>query len=220
MRRLLRQRPSPAMIVALLALFVALGGSSYAAIKIGAGNLKRGAVGSRAIANNSIRSTDVRNGTLRGTDVKNDSLTNADIDNRDLQAKSAASASNADKLDGLDSTGFTRGACGTQNGAIHGYARIIASSLFSSSYTTTDVELPYNCSGQSVQARRIGQGFYEIRFNGTAGGLAVATNMQAPSNSPSNLNVALSRTASGTFVATIEDQAGAPTDWPFVIVLL
>lgn len=63
-------------------------------------------------------------------------------------------------------------------------------------------------------------GFYEVRFNGTVGGLAVATNMQAPSISPSNLNVSLSRTPTGTFAASVEDSAGNLPDWPFVIVLL
>ncbi len=127
------------MIVALIALFVALGGSSYAAIKIGAGNLKRGAVGSRAIADNSVRSKDVRDGTVAGKDVKDDSLTNADINNQGLEASTAdtagnaASADNANQLDGLDSTAFTRGACSSTNGAIHGYARVIGSGLFPSS---------------------------------------------------------------------------------------
>ena len=59
MKRLLGRRPSPAMLVALLALFVAMGGSSYAAVKIGARDIQRGAVGTRAIANNAIRSADV-----------------------------------------------------------------------------------------------------------------------------------------------------------------
>jgi len=54
------------MIVALLALFVALGGSSYAAVKIGARDIQRGAVGTRAIANNSIRSGDIHNATVSG----------------------------------------------------------------------------------------------------------------------------------------------------------
>jgi len=198
------------MIVALIALFVALGGSSYAAIKIGAGNLKRGAVGSRAIADNSVRSRDVRN----------DSLTNADINNRGLQAGTADTAGNADKLDGLDSTAFTRGACGSTNGAIHGYARVIGSAAFPSGFTTEDIESPYNCSGESVEARRTGMGFYEVRFNGTVGGLAVATTFQAPSASPSTMHISLSRTNSGTFVASIENSAGALTDFPFVIVLL
>jgi hypothetical protein len=217
------------MSVALIALFVALGGSSYAAIKIGAGNLKRGAVGSRAIADNSVRSKDVRNGTVAGKDVKDDSLTNADINNQGLQASTAdtagnaanaANAANANELDGLDSTAFTRGACGSTSGAIHGYARVIGSAQFPSSFTTADVESPYNCSGESVEARRTGMGFYEIRFNGTVGGLAVATPFQAPSASPSTMHISLSRTSSGTFAASIENSAGALTDWPFVIVLL
>jgi len=52
------------MIVALVALFVALGGSSYAAVRIG----------STQIADNSIRSRDVHNNDLRSIDVKDGSL--------------------------------------------------------------------------------------------------------------------------------------------------
>jgi hypothetical protein len=37
-------RPSPAMIVALLALFVALGGSSYAALRIGSPQIRNDSV--------------------------------------------------------------------------------------------------------------------------------------------------------------------------------
>jgi len=48
-----------ANVMATLALFVALGGTSYAASKIG----------TRQIANNSIRTQDIRNGTIRGRDV-------------------------------------------------------------------------------------------------------------------------------------------------------
>jgi hypothetical protein len=59
-----RHRPTPAMVVALAALFVALGGSSYAALRIG----------SKQIANNSVRSKDVRNNDLRSTDVRNGTL--------------------------------------------------------------------------------------------------------------------------------------------------
>ena len=66
MTRLLSKRPSAAMIVALVALFVALGGSSYAAVKISARDINRGAVGTRAIADNSLRSADIRNATVSG----------------------------------------------------------------------------------------------------------------------------------------------------------
>jgi hypothetical protein len=209
------------MVVALSALIVALGGSSYAAVKIGKRDLKRGAVGSRAIADDSIRSKDVRRNALTGQDVLDDSLTNSDIDNGSLQAGSADSAtnaSNADTLDGIDSPAFTRGACGTVNGAIHGFARI--NEPTSPTFSTAGVENAYNCSGQSVEARRAAMGFYEVRFNGTPPGIVTATTMQIPSASPSDMNVSLSRTGNGTYVAVTSTLSGTPTDWPFVILLL
>ena len=76
--------PSPSMAVALVALFVALGGSSYAALK----------VSSRQIVNNSVRSADLRNNDVRARDVRNNSLTGADINEARLgTVPSAAGAS-------------------------------------------------------------------------------------------------------------------------------
>jgi hypothetical protein len=196
MKRVLRRWPSPAMLVALLALFVALGGSSYAAVKISARDIQRGAVGTRAIANNAVRSADVRNATIVGADVKDDSLTNADIDNRSLSAATAKSADtatrastaasattaatansakkadDAEKLDGLDSADFTRPACTSQTGALKGSVTIAASAGFSGTFTPVS---GYNCSGQSIEARRLSMGRYEIRFNGSPATQAVAT---------------------------------------------
>ena len=59
MTRIRRLIPSPAMAVALLALFMAMGGSAYALV-----------VTSGSIKNNTIRSQDVRNGGLVGKDVR------------------------------------------------------------------------------------------------------------------------------------------------------
>jgi hypothetical protein len=60
---MIRKRLTYANVIATLALFLALGGSSYALT-----------VGSGSIRNNSIRSVDVRNGTLRDRDVKRGAL--------------------------------------------------------------------------------------------------------------------------------------------------
>ncbi|HEU0025276.1 MAG TPA: hypothetical protein VFQ12_11620 [Thermoleophilaceae bacterium] len=62
-RQLRRFLPSPAMIVALTALFVAMSGSAYALVITG-----------KSIKNNSLRSVDVRNGTLKSRDHAKDSL--------------------------------------------------------------------------------------------------------------------------------------------------
>jgi hypothetical protein len=193
MKRLLSRRPPAAMIVALIALFVALSGSSYAAVKIGARDIKRGAVGTRAIANDSIRSADIHNAAVSGVDVRDDSLTNADIDNATLSAQTAKSADtaarattatsagtansaknadDADKLDGLDSADFTRPACTSQTGALKGTVTIAASPAFSGTFTPVS---GYNCSGQSIEARRLSMGRYEVRFNGSPATQAVAT---------------------------------------------
>ena len=60
MTRLFR-RPSPAMAVATLALFVSLGGVSY--------GVATGSIDSREIKDNDIRGKDVRNGTLSAFDL-------------------------------------------------------------------------------------------------------------------------------------------------------
>jgi len=52
------------MVVALIALFVALGGVGYAAATIGSAEVK----------NNSLRTQDIRNGTIRGKDVRRNAL--------------------------------------------------------------------------------------------------------------------------------------------------
>lgn len=108
-----------AVALALLSLFVSLGGVGYAAATIG----------SRQIKNNSIRGTDIRNGTVAsrdiknrgvtGTDVKDDGLTGKDIQESTLgqvpsanaattatTATTATSAKTADKVNanGVDTT--------------------------------------------------------------------------------------------------------------------
>jgi hypothetical protein len=59
------RRPSPAMLVALLALFVALGGSSYAALQ-----LRPGSVGTKQLKNGAVTSPKVKNNSLLVRDFR------------------------------------------------------------------------------------------------------------------------------------------------------
>ncbi len=76
--------PSPALVIAILALVIALGGTSYAAVSLGRGAVKSGniapgavkaadiatgAVGKRAIATGAVGSQEVRDGSLRARDL-------------------------------------------------------------------------------------------------------------------------------------------------------
>lgn len=67
-------------VVGYLALFIALGGSSYAAVK----------VGSRQIVNNSVRSADIRDNDIRGKDIRNGSIQGVDIARGTLSATNFA----------------------------------------------------------------------------------------------------------------------------------
>jgi hypothetical protein len=85
----LRQRLSYANVMATIAVFIALGGSSYAALRIDSGD----------IANNSVRSVDVRNRTLSDRDVKRNGLTGRSI--RESRLGRVPRAREADRLGGL-----------------------------------------------------------------------------------------------------------------------
>lgn len=120
MRRMLRHRPSPAMAVALTALFVSLGGVSYgvATGSIDSREIKNSTIGNQDVRNNNLRGADVRTGTLRGSDVAANTLTGLDINESRLgtvpnaaqadNATNAANATNAGALAGLGPGAFER----------------------------------------------------------------------------------------------------------------
>jgi hypothetical protein len=62
-----------ANVTSTLALFLALGGVSYAAISVGSAQIRNNSVRTQDLRNNNIRSKDIRNRTIVGRDV----LTNA-----------------------------------------------------------------------------------------------------------------------------------------------
>jgi hypothetical protein len=64
MNRSPRRLPSPALVISLVALFVSLGGVSYAVTQIGTNQIKNGAVTGKKIRNSTIRSRDVRKNAL------------------------------------------------------------------------------------------------------------------------------------------------------------
>lgn len=78
---MLRRRPTPATVISLVALFVALGGTTYAAATIGSAQIK----------NNSIRGKDIRKSAVTTSDIKNNAVRSADVRNGSLQAGDFAS---------------------------------------------------------------------------------------------------------------------------------
>jgi hypothetical protein len=107
MKAVLSHRPSPALVVACIALGVALGGTSYAAIKLPAGSvgtkqLKKNAVTSPKLKKNAVTSPKVKNNALTGADVLESSLAPVPSAAIATNATNAANATNASHATNAD----------------------------------------------------------------------------------------------------------------------
>ena len=107
-RRILRRKPSPAMLIALIALFVSMGGVSYglATGSVDSRELKNNSIRSKDIRNSQVRSGDIRDGSVAGRDVAADTLTGLHIDEGELgTVRRAATAGNATTADTATTAG-------------------------------------------------------------------------------------------------------------------
>jgi hypothetical protein len=80
------KRPSPALVISVLALFVALGGTGYAAL--------------------SINGKDIRNGSVAGSKLKKNTLTGRQI--KESRLGRVPRAANADRLGGRPAAAFAK----------------------------------------------------------------------------------------------------------------
>jgi hypothetical protein len=81
MRRILKRRPSPSMVVAFIALVTAMAGTGYAATQ-----LPNNSVGSKQLKNNAVTSKKIKNGAVNSDKVTNGSLLTKDFKSGQLPA--------------------------------------------------------------------------------------------------------------------------------------
>lgn len=74
MKRASMRRPSPALVISILALFVALGGSAYAATKIGTKDIKANAITTGKIKKNAITTAKIKKDAVTGAKIKESTL--------------------------------------------------------------------------------------------------------------------------------------------------
>jgi hypothetical protein len=109
LRKVLSWRPSHTTIAAYLALFIALGGVSYAAVK-----LPRNSVGGAQIKKNAVSSAKVKNGSLTKSDFKASSLPAGRPGAQGPKGdKGANGANGTNGTNGVNGTNGTNGADGT-----------------------------------------------------------------------------------------------------------
>jgi len=74
MSRIAKHRPSPALVVALIALFVALGGSAYAALVVTGKNVKNGSLTGSDLKNRSVHGSKLGADSIGGGSIKESTL--------------------------------------------------------------------------------------------------------------------------------------------------
>lgn len=118
MKGLLSRRPSPALVVAVIALVVAMAGTGYAAFK-----LPKNSVGTKQIKNKAVNTAKLKKDAVTGAKVKDQSLSGSDIKLDTLgtvpSANTANTANTANALAPLEATHFvgTPGQPGFQSGS-------------------------------------------------------------------------------------------------------
>jgi hypothetical protein len=205
------------MVVALLALFVALGGSGYAAVQFNVKTIKNGTLPGKKLKRNSVTGRQVKESTLATVPRAQRATLLAGQPASDF-LRVGGTAANSQLLDGLAPTSFVRRECSQANGQNKGVVTVPASPAFSATF----VEVPgYNCAGQTIEVRRLSMGRYEVRFNGSPSNQAVATSI-VPGVSADMVSV-LTPSSAGLFTVHVIDPLPAPgafIDHSFTLVSL
>ncbi|HVY78052.1 MAG TPA: hypothetical protein VG898_06065 [Solirubrobacterales bacterium] len=99
MHRKLSNSINPASLLAMVALFVALSGVSYAATKIGTNGIKNGAVNAKKLKRGAVTTVKIRDNAVTGDKVAESSL---DVVPKAKEAEHAATAGKAEQADKAD----------------------------------------------------------------------------------------------------------------------
>lgn len=101
MRMFRARRPSPALVVACIALVMALGGTSYAAF-----TLPKNSVGAKQLKKNAVTTRKIKNGAVTNSKIKNGAVTASKINTTGLTVPNALNAGNANTLNGQPASAF------------------------------------------------------------------------------------------------------------------
>ena len=79
MRNVRRLRPSPALVISTIALFVAIGGISWAAATIGTNDIKNNAVTAKKLHKKAVTTKKIKNNAVNGSKVRPNAIGSSEI---------------------------------------------------------------------------------------------------------------------------------------------
>jgi len=205
MNLLKRHTPSPAMIVALVALFVALGGAAYAGV---------------TLSNNSVKSATIKNGEVKTVDLANSAVTNAKLKNNAVNSAKVKNGS----LEATDLSAAAQAALKGNAGpaGVTGPAGAPAVKLFAT-VAAPGTLVANRSSGASSVTKDPGLGTYRVFFG--SNDISTCIFLATPSDlsqAPETVQVGIQGTPIGTngvFIQTA-DNANALVDSGFFLAIL
>jgi hypothetical protein len=143
-------RPSAALVISLIALFVALGSGAYAAAKIDTSDIKKKAVTGAKINGDAIKSSKVKDGKLKGKDLKDETVSASKLGDGAVKAQKLGAITEVS-----DTTSATAGALGTKSVSCPAGTRVMGGG-----YNTDTVAVDNGSShvGHAVESRRTNDG--------------------------------------------------------------
>jgi len=135
--------------------------------KVDSGDIINGQVKTVDLANGAVTRPKIANNAVNGAKVANNSLSGDDINEATLNL--------------ADTT------CSLEN--VHSFARIKGSASVPATYTSNPayIDVAHNCSGGTIEVRRISPGVYVIRVNGDPAILASVTQQWPGSGDMNNI---------------------------------
>jgi hypothetical protein len=175
----------PATFIALISLFIALGGVGYAATKIGTKQIRNAAVTNKKLANNSVTTRKIRTGAVANSDLANNSVSTQKVRpgaiiTSDLAAGSVLNGNLGNlAVTGAKIANETIGTQKIENGAIAsdklGTGAVIASKLGASSVTTPAIAPDAITAGQIANGQVVEGNGQLFSFQATVASNAIDT---------------------------------------------
>jgi hypothetical protein len=208
----LRKRLTFANVISAVALFVALGGTSYAAISVGSAQIRTGAVGKSEIRTGAVGKSENRTGAVGKSEIRSNAVGRSEI-----------------STDGVAKSEIAKDSVASEEIVDGGIEAADLSAATRTAFTLARANVASNGAAAGGNAKAVvhaaGSGIYAVEFDRDVSActygatLAAVKNGTAVEQPPNGHATVASGDATTKVQVSTFDAAGAPVDAPFHLLI-